>query len=53
MPELCPQEEARNIVHLAAWYLFEHEFLGMLLDDTNGAGCTLNEARVCMTGEVS
>jgi hypothetical protein len=53
MPELCPQQEGENIVLLAAWYLFEHEFLGMLLDDTTGAGCSLNEARVCMTMEAS
>jgi hypothetical protein len=49
MPELCPQQEARNIVLVAAWQGYESRFLEMLRE----AGCNLSEARVCMTGGAS
>ena len=49
MPELCPQEEAQNIVLLAAWQGYESRFLEMLRE----AGCDLSEARVCMSMEAS
>lgn len=49
MPELCPQEQARDIATLAAWVVYEQSFLRMLTD----AGCSQNEARMCMSGEVA
>jgi hypothetical protein len=47
MPEICPQEEAQQIVFLAAWVSFESRFFAMLTE----AGCTSREAQVCMTME--
>jgi len=48
-PEIADQEEVRQIVTLAAWVVYERDFLAMLTE----AGCNSREAQVCMTGEVS
>jgi hypothetical protein len=49
MPELTPQSEALQIASLAAWHLYEEDFLRMLLE----AGCTPAEAQFCMTMEAA
>lgn len=48
MPELTPQDQARQIADLAGWQLREAEFLQVLRE----IGLSDQEAHFCMTSEV-